>query len=115
MPALVGSKNPRAGARSWFTICMTLPPTDWLEALSLAQLHGLVAALLGEVSGLQGRVERLEIGNQALRAENQTVKDEIARLKNLPLHPPGQADQAVGQGEGHSRHLARGASATAVA
>ncbi|MER8760518.1 hypothetical protein NKH69_33925 [Mesorhizobium sp. M0976] len=67
---------------------MTLPPTDSLEGLSLAELRGLVSALIGEVRGLRGRVESLEIENQALRAENKTLKDEIARLKDLPPRPP---------------------------
>ncbi|MER8474187.1 hypothetical protein NKH23_33555 [Mesorhizobium sp. M1328] len=67
---------------------MTLPPTDSPEGLSLAELRGLVSALIGEVRGLQGRVESLEIDNQALRAENKTLKDEIARLKDLPPRPP---------------------------
>jgi hypothetical protein len=67
---------------------VTLPPTDSLEGLSLAELRGLVAALIGEVRGLQSRVEILEIEKQALGAENQTLKDEIARLKNLPPRPP---------------------------
>jgi predicted transposase YbfD/YdcC/regulator of replication initiation timing len=81
---------------------VTLPPIDSLEGLSLAELRGLVAALIGEVRSLQGRVASLEIENQALRAENevlraenpalrvenQALKDEIARLKNLPPRPP---------------------------
>lgn len=75
---------------------MTLPPTDSLEGLSLAQLRGLVAALIGEVRGLEGRVESLEIENQALRAENQTLRDEIARLKNLPPRPPDKPTRPSG-------------------
>jgi hypothetical protein len=67
---------------------VTLPPTDSLEGLSLAELRGLVGALIGEVCGLRCRVESLEIENRALRAENQALKDEIARLKNLPPRPP---------------------------
>lgn len=67
---------------------MTPPPTDSLESLSLAELRGLVDALVGDVGALQGRVESLEIENQALRAEKQALKDEIARLKNLPPRPP---------------------------
>jgi hypothetical protein len=74
---------------------VTLPPLDSLEGLSLAELRGLVAALIGEVRSLQNRVASLEIENQTLRAENevlraenQALKDEIARLKNLPPRPP---------------------------
>jgi hypothetical protein len=67
---------------------VTPPPTDSLESLSLAELRGLVDALVGDVGALQGRVESLEIENQALRAENRALKDEIARLKNLPPRPP---------------------------
>jgi len=89
---------------------VTLPPIDSLEGLSLAELRGLVAALIGEVRSLQGRVASLEIENQALRAENevlraenpalrvenQALKDEIARLKNLPPPPPVKSTKPSG-------------------
>lgn len=75
---------------------MTLPPIDSLEGLSLAELRGLVAALIGEVLGLQGRVESLEIENHALGVETQALKDEIARLKNLPPRPPVKSAKPSG-------------------
>lgn len=76
---------------------MRLPPIDSLEGLSLADLRGLVGALISEVRGLQDRVESLEIENQALRAENQSLKDEIARLKNLPPRPPVKPAKSSGK------------------
>lgn len=78
----------------------TLPPTDSLEGLSLAQLRGPFAALIGIVRGLQGRVESLEIENQALRAEIQTLKD---RPPDKPTKPSEWAT-----------HLARGSDAVAA-
>jgi hypothetical protein len=94
---------------------VTLPPNDSLEGLSLAELRGLVAALIGEVRGLQGRVESLEIENQALRAENQSLKDEIARLKGLPPRPPVKPskpsgmEKATGAKSGKRKRRRRGA------
>src|ERR1700738_2324066 len=52
---------------------MTLPPTESVEDLPLAELRQLVVALIEEV----GR----------LTAENRELKDEIARLKGLPPRP----------------------------
>jgi hypothetical protein len=75
---------------------VTLPPVDSLEGLSLAELRGLVAALIGQVQDLQGRVEILQMENQALRADNQSLKDEIARLKNLPPRPPVKPSKPSG-------------------
>jgi hypothetical protein len=75
---------------------VTLPPIDSLEGLSLADLRGLVGALISEVRGLQDRVKSLEIENQALQAENQSLKDEIARLKKLPPRPPVKPAKSSG-------------------
>ena len=75
---------------------------DSLEALSAGDLRGLVTRLAAElsalratVSGLEGRIGGLEDENTtlceqaaALTAENRTLKDEIARLKELPRRPP---------------------------
>jgi len=52
---------------------MTLPPTESVEDLPLAEVRRLVVALIAEA----GR----------LTAENQELKDEIARLKGLPPRP----------------------------
>src|SRR5918997_614644 len=53
-----------------------MPPPDAapLEALSPAELHGLVGELIAEVD--------------RLRAENRALRDEVARLKGLPPPPP---------------------------
>src|ERR687894_132513 len=53
-----------------------MPPPDAapLEALSPAELHGLVGELIAEVD--------------RLRAENRALRDEVARLKGLPPRPP---------------------------
>jgi hypothetical protein len=52
---------------------MTLPPSDSVEELPLADLRRLVLALIEEV--------------KLVRAENRELKDEIARLKGLPPRP----------------------------
>jgi hypothetical protein len=52
---------------------MTLPPTESVEELPLAELRRLVVALVEEA----GR----------LTAENRELRDEIARLKGLPPRP----------------------------
>ena len=67
---------------------MTLQSVDSVEGFSLAELRGLVAALIGRVQALEERVEPLQMENQALRADNQALKDEIAHLKKLPPRPP---------------------------
>jgi hypothetical protein len=55
-----------------------MPPSDAgpLEALSPAELRGLVGDLVAEV--------------ERLRAENRTLRDEVARLKGLPPRPPSR-------------------------
>src|SRR5580693_9769451 len=76
---------------------MTLPPTESLEDLPLADLRRLVVALIEEA----GR----------LAAENRELKDEIARLKGLPPRPkfkgkPSGMEQATtpaGEGKGGSK------------
>lgn len=54
-----------------------------LEALSLAELRGLVGTLVAQV-------ERQQADNATLRAENQALRDEVARLKGLPPRPPSR-------------------------
>ena len=75
---------------------------DSLEALSAGDLRGLIARLTTELSalrvslsGLEGRISGLEDENTTLReqaaaltAQNRTLKDEVARLKELPQRPP---------------------------
>jgi hypothetical protein len=64
-----------------------MPPSDTgpLEALSPAELRGLVGGLIAEV--------------ERLRAENRTLRDEVARLKGLPPRPasrPSGMEKATG-------------------
>src|SRR5918997_4506260 len=73
-----------------------MPPPDAapLEALSPAELHGLVGGLIAEVN--------------RLRAENRALRDEVARLKGLPPRPPPPSrpsgmEEATGGGTGGAR------------
>src|SRR5918997_2004642 len=73
-----------------------MPPPDAapLEALSPAELHGLVGDLIAEVD--------------RLRAENRALRDEVARLKGLPPRPPPPSrpsgmEEATGGGAGGAR------------
>src|ERR671916_482554 len=67
-----------------------MPPPDAapLDALSPAELHGLVGDLIAEVD--------------RLRAENRALRDEVARLKGLPSRPSGM-EEATGGGTGGAR------------
>src|ERR687897_3898441 len=60
---------------------MTGSPPDFAKPLSSTALRRLVSDLAGKIDRLEQEVERLRLDNQALR-------DEIARLKNLPPRPP---------------------------
>ncbi len=77
-----------------------------LERLSLAELRGLVGALVA-------RVAELGAANAALKAESQTLRDEVARLKGLPPRPPlrpsgmEKATGAAGPGKGGKRSRRR--------
>jgi hypothetical protein len=94
---------------------VTLPSVDSVEGLPLAELRGLVVALIGRVQALEERVEPLQMENQALRADNQALKDEIARLKGLPPRPPIRPSKpsgmekasAPGKGKGRRRGAKR--------
>ena len=80
----------------------TLPSTEHVDTLSLVALRKLVSGLVESVEAAQVRLEQLETENKFLRQENaelrlentrlkvdnQLLRDEIARLKNLPPRPP---------------------------
>ena len=76
------------------------PDTAALETLSLAELRGLVGALVSKVA-------ELGAANAALKAENQALRDEVARLKGLPPRPPsrpsGMEEATGGGGAGTGR------------
>jgi hypothetical protein len=61
---------------------------DSLERLTQADLIGVVRELIGEVGRLRAENEKLSGALTKLKAEHQAVKDELARLKNLPPRPP---------------------------
>jgi hypothetical protein len=61
---------------------------DSLERLSHTDLIGVVRELIGEVGRLRAENEKLSGALTQLKAEQQAVKDELARLKNLPPRPP---------------------------
>ena len=61
---------------------------DLLESVTATELVGLVRRLLGEVKRLRAENEKVSAALVGLRVENQTLKDEIARLKQLPPRPP---------------------------
>src|ERR671917_356671 len=70
---------------------MSPPDAAPLDALSPAELRGLVGDLIAEVD--------------RLRAENRALRDEVARLKGLPPRPPpprpsrpSGMEQATGDG-----------------
>ena len=74
---------------------MSLPDAASLEGFSLAELREVVGRLIGEAQRLQSDNTALRSGAEAqqativvLRAENQALRDEVARLKGLPLRPP---------------------------
>ena len=61
---------------------------DSLERLTHADLIGVVRELIGEVGRLRAENEKLGSAFAELKTEHQAVKDELARLKNLPRRPP---------------------------
>ncbi len=79
-----------------------LPMAEHADTLSLKALRELVTGLVERADRADIRIEMLEAENQKLRAENdllrientrlkidnQLLRDEIARLKNLPPRPP---------------------------
>src|SRR6202034_2487043 len=62
--------------------------SDSLESMTPTELVGLVRRLLGEVKRLRAENEKVSAALGGLRVEAQTLKDEIARLKQLPPRPP---------------------------
>ena len=74
---------------------MGLSSDDPFETLSAESLRRLVGDLLQRFQSLEKQVTHLgdqlasaEAARAALQAENQALRDEIARLKNLPPRPP---------------------------
>jgi hypothetical protein len=67
---------------------MTTGIPDSLERLSRTDLIGVVRELIGEVGRLRTENEKLSGALTKLKVEHQAVKDELARLKNLPPRPP---------------------------
>ena len=67
---------------------MTSPSDGSSKSLSQQALRQLVSDLAGKIDRLEHEVEQLRLDNSTLRASNQALKDEIARLKNLPPRPP---------------------------
>ncbi|AYD05124.1 transposase [Neorhizobium sp. NCHU2750] len=79
-----------------------LPMAEHADTLSLKALRELVTGLVARADRADIRIEKLEAENQRLRDENdqlrientrlkvdnQLLRDEIARLKNLPPRPP---------------------------
>lgn len=79
-----------------------LPPVEHADTLSLKALRDLVTGLAERADRSDIRIEKLEaesrklrdendqlrIENTRLKVDNQLLRDEIARLKNLPPRPP---------------------------
>src|SRR5947207_2374706 len=61
---------------------------DSLERLTPADLIGVVRDLIDEVGRLRVENEKLGGALTKLKVEHQAIKDELARLKNLPPRPP---------------------------
>jgi len=87
---------------------MTSRIPDSLERLAQADLIGVVRDLIGEVGRLRAENEKLSVALTKLKTEHQVVKDELARLKNLPPRPPqkpsgmDKATDRAGSGGGTS-------------
>ncbi|EPE94392.1 hypothetical protein RGCCGE502_31942, partial (plasmid) [Rhizobium grahamii CCGE 502] len=82
-----------------------LPSPEHADTLSLNALRSLVTGLLERSQQAEARLAKLEahniqlreenaalrLDNTRLKLENQLLRDEIARLKNLPPRPPFRA------------------------
>src|ERR1700747_771830 len=67
---------------------MTARIPDSLERLTQADPIGVVRGGIGGVGRLRADEAKLSGALTRLKAEHQAVKDELARLKNLPPRPP---------------------------
>src|SRR5258708_35393318 len=67
---------------------MTTGIPDSRERLTQADLIGVVRELIGEVGRLRAENEKLSGALTKLKTEHQAIRDELARLKNLPPRPP---------------------------
>src|SRR5580700_11235571 len=67
---------------------MAARPADSLDRLTQTDLIGVVRELIGEVGRLRAENEKLSGALTKLKTEHQAIKDELARLKNLPPRPP---------------------------
>src|SRR5205823_4201644 len=82
-----------------------LDSTDSLERMTPAELIGMVRTLVGELSRFQAKFETVSVALAELRVEHQAVKDELARLKNLPPRPPQKPsgmDKATDRSDGEA-------------
>jgi len=73
------------------------PSADALRRL-VVDLSQRLGVLEAQVAELRDELEKSEIARTSLQAENQDLRDEIARLKNLP---PATAVQTLRHGQGH--------------
>jgi Transposase IS66 family len=90
---------------------MTARIPDSVERLTPADLIGVVRELIGEVGRLRAENEKLSGALTKLKAEHQAVKDELARLKNLPPRPPqtpSGMDKATDRGGSDDSKSAKG-------
>lgn len=62
-------------------------PADALRRL-VVDLSLRLGALGAQVAELRDELGKTEMARATLQAENQDLRDEIARLKNLPPRPP---------------------------
>src|SRR5258708_418362 len=61
---------------------------DSLDRLSQEDVSGVVGEVSGDVGRLRAENEKLSGALTKLKTEHQAIKDELARLKNLPPRPP---------------------------
>src|SRR5258708_24314522 len=89
---------------------MTTGIPDSLDRLTQADLIGVVRELIGEVGRLRAENEKLSGALTKLKTEHQAIKDELARLKNLPPRPPQKPsgmDKASDRGGSSFHHRSR--------
>src|SRR5258706_4936240 len=96
---------------------MTTGVPDSLDRLTQADLIGVVRELIGEVGRLRAENEKLSGALRKLKTEHQAIKDELARLKNLPPRPPQKPsgmDKASDRGGSSFGHRSRGGATSGV-